>query len=78
MRSEIDIKVIRNVKTIRKKLNISQRLLGEIIGTSPNFVNQVESANSPCKYSVHQLYMIAKYFGCSVSELFPPIDPLEP
>lgn len=63
---------------MRKKLNISQRTLGEIIGTTHGFVYQAERKDGKVKYSAHHLYMIAKYFGCSVADLYPPIDPLEP
>ncbi len=78
MRNKVDIQIGSNVKAMRKKLNISQRTLGEIIGTDHSFIYQVEKETSLAKYSAYHLYMIAKYFGCSVSDLYPPIDPLEP
>lgn len=78
MKAEVDIYIANKVKAIREELKISQRTLAEIIGTSHSFVTQVENKESYCKYSANQLYLIAKYFECQVSELFPPIDPLEP
>lgn len=63
---------------MREKLNISQRTLAEIIGTDHSFIYQVERKDSKVKYSAYHLYMIAKYFGCSLNDLYPPIDPLEP
>jgi len=78
MKTEIDLAIIKNVKALRQRLNISQHTLAEIIGTSYSFVGQVERKNCLSKYSAHHLYLIAKYFGCQVSDLFPPIDPLEP
>ncbi|MCD8172183.1 MAG: helix-turn-helix domain-containing protein [Alistipes sp.] len=78
MKTETDIKIIENVKVLRKELKISQCTLAEIIGTSYSFVGQVERKNCLSKYSAHQIYLIAKYFGCQVSDLYPPIDPLEP
>lgn len=78
MKTEIDLAIIKNVKALRHKLNISQSTLAEIIGTSPGFIGQIESERCDSKYSARQLYIIAKYFGCQVSDLYPPIDPLEP
>lgn len=75
---DIDRIIIENVKIFRQERDISQRVLAEIIGTSRGFVSQVESPKSECRYSARQLYVIAKYFGCQVSDLFPPIDPLAP
>lgn len=78
MKSKIDIEIISRVKLMREKLDISQRTLAEIIGTSHSFPSQVEDENSPCKYSASHLYVIAKYFECEVSDLYPPINKLEP
>ena len=78
MKSDIDIEITKRVREMRKKLGISQRTLAEIIETTDSFPSQVEMMNSPCKYSAKQLYLIAKYFECQVSDLFPPIDPLAP
>lgn len=63
---------------MREQLKVSQRTLAEIIETTHSFPSQVENLQSPYKYSARHLYMIAKYFECSVADLFPPIDPLEP
>lgn len=78
MRLETDIKISEIVNQKRQELGISQRTLAEIIGTTHGFVAKVENKKSHCKYSAHHLFLIAKYFGCQVSDLYPPIDPLEP
>lgn len=78
MRSEIDIYVINEVKARREELNIPQSVLAEIIGTSKSFIGHIENKNSNLRYSATQIFQIAKYFGCTLADLFPPVDPLEP
>lgn len=74
MKSDIDLYVIERVKERRKALSISQRTLSEILGRSLGFVGQVETPHCPAKYSVHQLYLIAKEFNCSAVDFFPPVN----
>ena len=63
MKSDIDLFVINRIREKRKELKVSQRGMAEILGCSAGFIGQVESENSDTKYSVHQLYLIAKDFG---------------
>lgn len=72
MKSEIDLFVIRKIKTKRLELGISQRGIADILEVSAGFIGQVESKKYDVKYSVHQLYLIAKEFECSVADFFPP------
>lgn len=74
MKSAIDLFVINKVKEKRKELNISQRGVADILGCSAGFIGEVESENYVTKYSVHQLFLIAKEFECSLSDFFPPLD----
>lgn len=74
MKSEVDLFVINKIREKRKELEISQRGLAEILGCSDGFIGQVESEKYNIKYSVHQVYAIAKWFDCPVSDFFPPID----
>ncbi|MCD7969907.1 MAG: helix-turn-helix transcriptional regulator [Alistipes sp.] len=78
MRTDIDIQIITNVKALRKEREISQRTLAEIIGTSHGFVAEVETLKTQSKYSAYHIYLIVKYFGCSLYDIYPPIDPLAP
>lgn len=78
MRSAIDIYVIEQVRKKREKARISQRTLSEIVGRALGFVSQVESDTCQAKYSVHQLYIIAKELDCPITEFFPPSDWEEP
>ena len=74
MKSDIDLFVINRIKEKRKDLNVSQRGMAAILDCTAGFIGQVESENSDTKYSVHQLYLIAKDFECSPADFFPPIN----
>ena len=73
-KSDIDLFVINRIKEKRKELNVSQRGMAAILDCTAGFIGQVESENSDTKYSVHQLYLIAKDFECSPADFFPPIN----
>lgn len=74
MKSKIDLFVINKIKEKRKEEKVSQRGMAEILGCSAGFIGQVESLKSDTKYSIHQLYLIAKDFNCSPADFFPPIN----
>ena len=74
MKSDIDLFVINRIKEKRKELNVSQRGMAAILDCTAGFIGQVESENSDTKYSVHQLYLIAKDFEGSPADFFPPIN----
>jgi len=78
MKSEIDLFVIKKIKAKRLGFGISQRGIADILEVSAGFVGQVESRKYDVKYSVHQLYLIAKEFECSVADFFPPTIPQNP
>ncbi|MCC8018658.1 MAG: helix-turn-helix domain-containing protein [Rikenellaceae bacterium] len=63
---------------LRKEREITQRTLATMIQTSHGFVAEVEKDGSKCKYSANHIYLIAKNFGCSLYDIYPPIDPLAP
>ena len=74
MKSAIDLFVINKIKEKRKELNISQRGIADILGCSAGFIGEVESAKFVSKYSIHQLFLIAKEFECSPADFFPLWD----
>ena len=74
MKSELDKYVIARVREKRVEQGVSQRAIAFTIGRSASFVGQVESDRFTTKYTVHQLYLIAKDLGCSPAEFFPPLD----
>jgi transcriptional regulator with XRE-family HTH domain len=74
MKSAIDLYVIDKIREKRKELDISQRGIADILGCSAGFIGEVESEKFVTKYSIHQLYLIAKEFECSPAEFFPAWD----
>ena len=74
MKSTIDLFVINKIREKRKELNISQRGIAAILDCSAGFIGEVESEKFVTKYSVHQVYLIAKEFECSPADFFPPWD----
>ncbi|WP_316847116.1 helix-turn-helix transcriptional regulator [Pedobacter psychrodurus] len=70
--SEIDHKIILNVKKLREEHGISQRSLSELMGLSKSFVGKIEALGQPEKYSVRHLRLIAKALNLkSIREILP-------
>ena len=74
MRTKVDITIIKKVKELREKHDVSQRVLAEVLNTTPGFIGQVESDKCQTKYSVYQIYVLAEFFECTVSDIYPPIS----
>lgn len=55
MRTKVDIAVIKRVKELRGKHDVSQRILADVLNTTPGFIGQVESDKCTTKYSVYQI-----------------------
>lgn len=73
MRTKVDIAIIEKIKELREKHDVSQRILAEVLNTTPGFIGQVESEKCQTKYSVYQIYLIAEFFECEVSDIYPPV-----
>lgn len=70
--SELDLRIIQQVKLLRDSHELSQRDLSIKMGLSESFVGKVESLSQPDKYSIRHLTLLAKSFDLqSVIELFP-------
>ncbi|NLC18191.1 MAG: helix-turn-helix transcriptional regulator [Clostridiales bacterium] len=56
------------IKELREKKGLTQEQLGEMVGTSRQAINAIETG----KYepSIWLAYDIAKAFGCSIEEVF--------
>ncbi len=78
MKTDIDKFVINRIREMRKEKGFSQRGMTEFLHCSVGFIGQVESPNHETKYSVYQIYQIAKEFECSVADFFPPTIPENP
>lgn len=74
MKSAIDLYVINKIKEKRKEEKYSQRGLAEVLKCSSGLVGLIESPKYPNRYTIHQIYLIAKEFDCSPADFFPPTD----
>ena len=78
MRTKVDIAIIERVKELRQKHDVSQAVLAEVIGTGRGFVGQIETKDNYAKYSANQIYLMAQFFECAISDIFPPLDRFKP
>ena len=74
MKSAVDKFVINKIREKRIQEKVSQRGLAAILGCSDGFIGQVESDKYETKYSVYQIFLIAKEFECPVSDFFPSLN----
>ena len=70
LKSEIQLKVINKIRSLRENGNVSQAFLGEIIGKSYGLVGNIESQKFPQKYTLEELAVIAEYFEYPFYRLF--------
>lgn len=71
LKSDIDAYVIQKVKEFREQEKLSQSELATKLDVSNGFIGQVESYNSPTKYSLDQLNKLAVIFKCSLKDFMP-------
>lgn len=69
--SSIDQYVIDFVRKLRDKDNLSQEVIGNIIGVSRTYITNVESIKHPAKYNLAHINLFADYFGLSPREFLP-------
>jgi len=66
--------IVENVKIERKKRNISQLKLANILGfQSPNYIAKIETRKHGVSYNISHLYQIATAFEIEVIDLIPQI-----
>lgn len=75
--SKIDIfltTIVENVKFERKKRNISQLKLAELLDfSSPNYIAKIETRKHDVSYNLTHLYKVAEAFDMEVVDLIPSI-----
>jgi putative transcriptional regulator len=70
LKSDLQLKIINKIRSLRQNNNISQAFLGEIIGKSYGLVGNIESHKFSQKYTLEELAVIAKYFEYPFYKLF--------
>ncbi len=64
--------IANKVKVERKKRNISQLKLANILGfQSPNYIAKIETRKHNASYNIVHLYKIAQAFDMQIVNLFP-------
>lgn len=64
--------IVEIVKIERKKRNISQLQLANILGfQSPNYIAKIETRKHNVSYNIIHLYKISKAFDIKITDLFP-------
>lgn len=71
MKKPLDVFVMQKVKEFRLRHNLLASDIADVIGTSVNFVNNVETPTSPDKYNLYHFVKIVCLFQCDPSELLP-------
>jgi len=65
---------VENVKFERKKRNISQLKLAELLDfSSPNYIAKIETRKHDVSYNLTHLYKVAEAFDMEVVDLIPSI-----
>lgn len=60
---DIEQYIIRAVKSLRKKKNVSQKQLAIILNVSTSFVGNIENERNPAKYNLRHLNRLIDYFN---------------
>lgn len=72
-KTDIELHIIRSVKSKRVALKMSQADLAFKLGVSYGFIGQVESRNYPAKYNLNHLDKLAFIFRCSPKDFLPDL-----
>jgi putative transcriptional regulator len=70
-KSRFELAVIQRVKEVREQKKLGQRDIAAILGVSEGFIGQIESPNSPSKYNLNHLNLLAKELHISPREFLP-------
>ena len=71
MISNFEKAIISNIKRIRTEKGITCQDIADILNTSVNFINNIESEKSDDKYNLNHLNKISYLLDCNISEFFP-------
>lgn len=70
-KTKLEMAIVNEVIAWRMKKKLSQLELSKLLKLSRGFIGQIESPNSPSKYSLNQLNWLAYKFGCSLHDFIP-------
>lgn len=67
---ELAIAIGKQIKAVRKKINMTQKAVGQASGTSESYMSRLEHGRHVP--SVQMLNRLAKVIKCSIRSLLPP------
>lgn len=65
--------ICRNVRYIRKTLNLTKREMAKRMGTSVYTLSKLEAEDFPPRLGIAECLRLAPIFGCPISRLFTPL-----
>ncbi len=70
MKTDIQLQVINTIRELRNDNALSQAGLADILGISYGLIGNIESPKYSQKYTIKQLYELAKFFDVPFEKLF--------
>lgn len=70
-KTKFQLEVINLVKEIRIRQDLSQDDIADFLDVSRGYIGQIESVNSPSKYTLDQLNKLAVDMRCSPKDFIP-------
>lgn len=70
-KTKFQLEVINLVKEIRIQQDLSQDDIADFLDVSRGYIGQIESVNSPSKYTLDQLNKLAVNMKCSPKDFIP-------
>lgn len=71
-KTKFQLEVINLVKDIRTQKDLSQDDIAFFLNVTRGYIGQIESVNSPSKYTLDQLNKLALEMKCSPKDFMPP------
>jgi transcriptional regulator with XRE-family HTH domain len=70
-KTKFQYEIIQLVKAIRESKNLTQDDIADALKVTRGFIGQIESSNSPSRYTMDQLNSLALFFKCSPKDFIP-------
>lgn len=71
MKSQIELYIVREILTRRKKHKYSQQYIADCLNVSRSFIKNIENLNDSTAYNIDHLNELAKVFECSPKDFWP-------
>jgi len=72
-KTKFQYEIIQLVKAVREDKGFAQDDIADALKVTRGYIGQIESPNSPSRYTVDQLNSLALFFKCSPKDFIPEI-----